>query len=355
MELAWKPDLDEAVRHWEAFWNHEVIDRPCLSVVAPKEGREIPPAPPYMDGADGDFAGAVARWEARAEHLYYAGDAIPHIVLSFGPDQFGAFLGADLERSDESRARTSWAVPFVEDWNDALPIRLDPGARWWAMMLEFMRVAGDASQGKYLAGMLDLHSNLDALASIREPADVATDLLDCPDLVHRAMADVRGIYPKMYEALYEAGRMEGRGSIGWISYYSPKRFAVMQCDFAIMVSPQHFDTFILPALEDEANFLDHSVYHYDGPGALAHLDSVLGIRNLDSIQWVPGAGNKPQHEWTELLLKIQEAGKSVHLAASPDQCKQLHKILDPSLVFYQTSAKSEKEADELVEWFVRNT
>jgi len=355
VELLYKPDFDEARRHWEAFWNHDVIDRPCLSVTAPKEGHDIPPAPPYMDGWGGDYAEAVARWEARAEHIYYAADAVPYLQPSFGPDQFGAFLGAGLERSQHTLNRTSWAVPYVECWRDALPIRLDPDNTWWAGMLDFVRVAGRASEGKYLVGMLDLHSNMDALASIREPQDLCMDLLDCPDLIHDAMADVRAAYAGVYSALFEAGNMAGRGTIGWCAFYSTDRFAMTQCDFAIMVSPELFDRFILPALREECDFLDHSIFHYDGPGALRHLDSVLSIQGLNGIQWVPGAGNRPQSQWPELLRRIQDAGKSLHISASPDEVKHLHGILKPELVFYQTAAVNEREADAIVKWFVDHT
>ena len=355
MELLYKSGFNEAKAHWEAFWNHEIIDRPCLAVTAPKEGHHIPPAPPYMDGWDGDFAEAVARWEAHATHIYYAGDAIPYIEPSFGPDQFGAFLGAELQRSLSAYNATSWAVPYVKDWNDDLPIHLDAENNWWKKMLQFMSVAGKASEGKFLVGMLDLHSNMDALASIREPQDLCMDLMDFPDLIHRAMKEVRALYPFVYQSLYESGNMKGRGSIGWCSFYSPGRFAMMQCDFAIMLSPKIFNEFILPALIEEADYLDHSIYHYDGIGALRHLDSVLSIKNLDGIQWVPGAGNPPQSQWTELLLRIQNAGKSLHISASPDEIKQLHKILKPELVFYDTWARNEKEADELIRWFVNNT
>jgi hypothetical protein len=355
MELRFKPDFDEARRHWEAFWAGTILDRPCLSVIAPREGVAVPPAPPYMDGWDGDYAEAVGRWEARAACMHYGGDAVPYYQPSFGPDQFGAFLGADMERAEATLHATSWAVPFVEDWERSLPLRLDAGHPWWRRMLEFMTVAGAMSEGKYLVGMLDLHSNMDALASIREPQDLCMDLLDRPDLVDRAMAEVRSIYAQVYEALYDAGRMRGRGTIGWCSFYAPDRFAMTQCDFAIMVSPALFDRFILPALREECDYLDHSVYHYDGEGSLRHLDSVLSIAGLDGVQWVPGAGKPPLSGWTELLTRIQAAGKALHIYGSPDEVKYLHGILKPERVFYDTHARNEREADDLVRWFVSHT
>ncbi len=352
MELLYKPDFEEARKHWEAFWNREIIDRPCLAVTAPKEGHEIPPAPPYMDGWDGDFAEAVARWEARAEHTYFAADAIPFFEPSFGPDQFGAFLGADLDRSTESYSRTSWAVPYVENWEESLPIQLDPDNAWWTKMLELMRVAGEASEGKFLVGMLDMHSNLDALASIREPEDLCMDLVDCPDLVHRAMADVRALYSEIHDALREAGNMAERGSIGWISFYSPGRFAVMQCDFAIMVSPEMFDAFILPALEEEAAFLDHSIYHYDGEGALRHLDSVLAIENLDGIQWVPGAGQPAPVEWPGVYRKIRDAGKLIQLWGGLEELNRMVEHLGSSEGIIMLTSAGISEQNE-VESFLK--
>jgi succinate dehydrogenase flavin-adding protein (antitoxin of CptAB toxin-antitoxin module) len=57
------------------------------------------------------------------------------------------------------------------------------------------------------------------------------------------------------------------------------------------------------------HFLDHCVYHYDGKGALGHLDDILAIPDIDVIQWVPGDGNPRSIEWMDLLHKIQAAGK----------------------------------------------
>jgi len=36
MELSLKPNLDEALERWRAFWHQEIIGRPCVAVTAPK-------------------------------------------------------------------------------------------------------------------------------------------------------------------------------------------------------------------------------------------------------------------------------------------------------------------------------
>lgn len=50
--LEFKPDLEQATARWLAFWNKELIDRPCCVITAPKDpAKPMPPAPPYMAGA----------------------------------------------------------------------------------------------------------------------------------------------------------------------------------------------------------------------------------------------------------------------------------------------------------------
>ncbi len=355
MKLAYKPDLEEAKQRWRAFWEHEIIDRPCCVVTAPLDGVEPVPAPAYLAAWDGDYRAVAEQFDAHAATIYWAGEAIPFRDPSFGPEMFGAWLGADLQRAVDSKEDTSWAVPFVDDWEAVLPLEFDPGNVWWQRTLQLMRTLAEVGEGKFLTGMLDLHSNADALASIREPKDLCMDLLLTPDLVHRAMQDVRRLYPLFYEALYEACRGPQRGTIGWIPFYCEGKFAVTQCDFAIMVSPDVFNEFFLPALEEEWAYLDHTIYHYDGPGALVHLDAILANPDLDAIQWVPGAGQKPLIEWMDLLKTIQAAGKALQIYDAPEAIKVYHRELKPELCCYCTSCSSQREADELLKWLEDHT
>ena len=354
MDLAYKPDFEEARQRWDAFWEGEIIGRPCAAIRAPKEG--VPPVdpPPYLDGWDGDFDGALARYEEWAAATYFGGEAIPYMAPSFGPDQFAAFLGAKLERSPDSLS-TTWAVPFVQDWDEVLPFRLDSQNPWWRKMSDFLRQIAQVGEGKFLAGMLDLHGNFDALAAVRGPERLCLDLADQPETVQRAIESARRIFPQVYEGLFEAGNMAKWGSIGWLPFYASGRFLSSQCDFAALVSPKMFDRFILPALEEECSLVDHSVYHLDGPDALPHLDSLLGIERLDGIQWVPGSGNPPLIEWMDLLKTIQNAGKCLHIYCTAEEVKVFHRELKPNRVLYHVSTETEREARDLLKWLEQNT
>ncbi len=354
MSLKYKPDFDRACKYWEAYWNHEIIDRPVVCVRSPKRGVVQANSHPYMAGADGDYKSAMESFDAYASTTYFGGEAIPFFDPSFGPDQFSAFLGARLVFGEGTN--TSWAKPFVEDWKEAsLELDESPGSAF-SKMLELMRCAASHGQGKFLVGMLDLHSNMDCLSAIRGAENLCLDLMDCPDQVEAALNKVRSLYKPVYEKLFEAGNMESTGSIGWTPFYCKGKFATIECDFIYMLGPEHARRFVIPALAEEASFLDHCVFHLDGKEALKHLEDILAIKEIDAIQWVPGAGQPPTYEWMDLLKRIQKAGKGLHLYDwDINAIKRCYKELRPEGLVFEIYVKSQDEAEELLEWFRKNT
>ncbi len=277
MKLAYKPDLEQAKTYWQAYWNREIIDRPCVVVTAPKdparEGVQVPYMAGFRDG--GTYEDALGLFEKRAASTYFGGEAIPFFEISFGPDQFSGFLGAELIMAEDRR--TSWVKPFVTDWRE-IELQLDTREHsLWNQMLEYVRVAKRYSEGKFLISVIDIHSNFDCLGAIRGAEKLCLDVIEQPAEIDRMMAQVRALFAPVYEGIYEAGGMAERGSIGWAPFYCEGRFATIQCDYICLICPEHARRFVIPALEEEASYLDHCVYHLDGPGALPHLDDILAL------------------------------------------------------------------------------
>mgnify|MGYP005852940499 CR=1 FL=1 len=355
MELQYKPDFAVCKEYWAAFWQGEIIDRPLISVTAPKTGFTQPSTQDfYMMGSDGNYQQALEKFEAWAAATYFGGEAIPCFDISFGPDQFSAFLGAELVHSADHH--TSWVKPFVDGWM-GVDLRLDrkPGGIW-SRMCDFHRVAAQYSDGKFLITLPDLHSNMDCLSAIRGPQNLCMDLIDFPDEVTRVLRQVRLVYPEVCETLLSVGDMNRRGTTSWINAYCEGWYNVIQCDFLAMLSPKLARDFVLPALEEEANFWDHTIFHLDGPAALVHLDDILSIPAIDVIQWVPGDGQPRTIEWMDLLHKIQGAGKGLWLYDwTPEEIKTRFKELRPERLWFSVQVGSEREADELMEWLRART
>jgi len=350
-ELSLKPDLDDALVRWQAFWAGEIIDRPCVAVRVPKGGDF--PWPSYRDRC-GDVRAAVEKAAASVENFEYLGEAVPYVSADLGPDQYGAWLGGHIQFSGDS-GNTNWIEPFVDDWRSAMPLRVRWDGEAWQKTVALMEALADAGAGRFLVGMLDLHSNFDALSAMRSPCRLSMDIYDEPGVVREAARQVGDTFVPVFERLETAGKHNERGYIGWIGAYSPTRYAVTQCDYACMLSREMFVEFVLPELRKEWSFLDHTIYHYDGVTALQHLPAVLAEPDVDAIQWVPGAGNRENYLWDDLMLEIQRAGKGLHVAAPPEQVRRLHGVLRPERVFYDTWCDSVAEAESLLDWLRRNT
>lgn len=115
-------------------------------------------------------------------------------------------------------------------------------------------------------------------------------MIDCPEEAKRVLDEIAATYPVIFEDIYEAGDMKERGCIGWPPTYCEGKCAVVCCDYSCLLSPAMGKEFFLPYVEQEAAYLDRSVYHLDGKDALCHLDNLLAIEKLDVFQWVPGDG-----------------------------------------------------------------
>jgi hypothetical protein len=80
-----------------------------------------------------------------------------------------------------------------------------------------------------------------------------------------------------------------------------------------MIGPAMFDEFVKPEIVATCEKLPRTVYHLDGVGQLAHLDSLLDIEPLDGVQWVPGDGKPGSAHWPEVFRKIHAAGKRIQI------------------------------------------
>ncbi len=350
--LAFKPDLEEAARRWDAFYAGQIIDRPLVCVTAPRPGAKFAPRVTYRDKVFGDMDDVIARALANAEAIHWGGEAVPAFIPSFGPDEIAVFCGAELKWSPDS-PDTNWSVPFVEDWEKSLPLRLNQNHPLWRRMIELCRRAADRMAGKMIVGSLDLHTNMDIVAPVRGPQRLCLDLLDQPEMIDRAMADARAIFPTVWNEIAKAARMEESGYCH--AYYSMEGAAILQCDFSCMISPPMFRRWVLPALEEEAAIVKHALYHWDGPGALVHTDDLIASKELHALSYVPGAGHGSHIDYLDLMKRVQAGGKAVQFGGSPDQIKQAHRTLRPEKVYYSTNCKTPQEADELLKWFVANT
>lgn len=361
LNLSTKPDAVEACTRWEHFWHGELYDRPLVQTSVPRQGVPVGEvvdlyALRYYLASQPTWDQQLALIDRWLEQVCFPGDMIPSIAPDFGPDQWAAFYGAELQFGEDSKY-TNWVEPFVDGWKDVLPLEFDSRNPTFQRLLEYAACLARHGEGRYLVAHIDAHSNADALSAMRGPENFMMDLYDCPDLVEKAMHDVRRSYKQILAAIADAGRMNTWGYANK-GMWHPRSFQVVQSDVICMMGSEHMRQFVLPALQEEFTYHEGIYFHLDGPGALRHLDDILSIPGHWILQWQPGDGQKPNWQWLDILQKAQNAGKALHVfgkGLNLEAMKTLHHQLDPARVVYTPDLRSETEAHDLLKWLTLNT
>jgi len=347
MELELKPDFEQARRRWDAFWRSGEQERPILQITVPRPGRKgvQRPYPARPDRDPGPQIEQLLAWAAEYEYL---AEAVPCYTLEFGPEHFATFLGAEMYYHPEPHD-TGWALPFVRDWDDA-PIELKRDSFYWERTLEFIRAFRARCDGSLLVCAPVLSAGLDVLAAIRGPQELLTDLMDRPQKVQRALADVRRVYGEVIPVLAEALGWTERGSANWQSMYCSGRTSIIQCDFSCMIGRGMFREFALPCLEDEASYYDAVTYHLDGPQAAHHLEALCAMPGIDVIQYVPVPSETREH--VESVYEGALAlGKGIIRGADAALARRMWAEHPGRRLVFSLGMGSRREAEELMDSF----
>jgi len=351
--LLYREDMDAVRERLTAWWNGEDLGRPMMQITAPRpEPLEPTPAPPEPEGwvthystADFDYRVSLA---ARAcNGTLFLGEAVPTVSPDLGPGCLSLYLGC----RGIDMPGTVWFERCIERPETAR-FEYDPDNFYWDFTLRLAREQLRLGAGRFLIQFPDLIEGLDTLAAMRGSERLLMDLIERPDWVRDCLRRITDLYFHYYDALYDLLCDEAGGSCFWV--WAPGRLAKLQCDFSAMISPGMFGEFMVPVLEEMCERLSHSLYHWDGPGALGHLDHLLSIEKLDMIQWTAGEGNEPPSDkrWWPCYHRIIDAGKKVFIgvAASADTLRSLRREFGSGFnqFLINMGVSSSDEAEEML-------
>jgi hypothetical protein len=310
--LEFKPDLEKTMQRMDAFWEGSILDRPVVQFYLEKPLEEHIPLPESHHSSaeecwmDAEYQASLTF--ARLSDRYFLGDSLPVAFPNLGPEILAAFYGCPLHFGDYG---TSWTDPVLKDWSEINRIVLDWENPFFMKLAELTDAMLEPGRGKYIVGMPDWHPGGDLAAALRNPQDLATDLIENPEQVKSLLKRLQTDYFKVYDFWYEKLHNADQPITSWLELASNSKYYIPSNDFSGMISTKMYKEFFLQGIIDECCFLDRSIYHLDGPGALRHLDTILEISELDAIQWVPGAGHEGFSRWIAVYQKIQAAGKRI--------------------------------------------
>ena len=337
-----KEDLEEAKERMKSWWDHETTDRPTIAYnipETPNSARALiaSSALNYDLGKNWDGIDSVLdTFENNSDGLVWGGDCIPRYFPNYGPGAMAAVLGV----TPEFKSGTIWfhrktnvkdIVPLLEN------AKLNDNNEWYLRLKRTTEIAAKrGAKHNYCVAMTDLGGILDILVSFLGPQEIIIQMRRNPELIDTCRAIILEKYLKLYDELQNIINKYVDGCDTWLNLWCPKRYYTMQSDFCVMLNQKYFERFVLPDLKEQAEHMDHSIYHLDGPEQIRFLDDILKV--VDGIQWVPGAKpGMPQDgadKWMPLYKKIQKAGKNIHMTILDcPVVPKVYKQLDPKGLF----------------------
>lgn len=349
MSLLYKEDWEETKERYKAWWAGEAIGRCALGVTAPKkDAPEIPepkrPPTPEERWTDLDYMSELSHF--RNARTYFGGEAFPVWDYGYpGHKTLAVFLGCPIKLD----FRTGWREPILTgegiDWRS---LRLDEANGRFQFALRWLERAAKESEGKSIPAVGAFGGCGDTLAAIRGTERLLYDVSDQPDQVRDADQCIMETWCKVYDRFYNIVKDSAEGSTCWFKLWSPGKFYAVQNDFAYMISPKMYRDIFLPTIEKQTAFLDHSIYHVDGVGNFAHVDTLCELPNLNGLQILPGAGKPSPLHYMDVLKKVQTAGKNLHITIGAGEVESALSELSARGLFINTSTKTEEEARALL-------
>ncbi|GAB4305118.1 MAG: hypothetical protein Kow0069_00440 [Promethearchaeota archaeon] len=324
-------DAEEAKLNMDAWWDGELRGRPVHAFSFPRNDvAQVKFDPWHLAKHPDDASGFANLFEAAAACQVYGGELLPNLHVNYGPGVLAAVLGVE----PRFVKKTVW-FDRPTDPTDLLPLleaaRLDSSNEWYARLKRVTEQLARRATGRYQVGVTDLGGVLDVISSFVGPKALIVEMKRRPGLVDAWRAVVLEKWHRLYDELQAIIGQCCDGCNAWLNAWCRRRWYPIQCDFSAMLSPKWFRRFVLPDLEAQAERLDYSVYHLDGPHELPYLDDLLSLPALTGIQWVPGAGqpHAGDPKWFRLYDKVQQAGKNLVISAPPESVPALYDRLDP--------------------------
>lgn len=344
-----KPDYEKSLSRMNAFWECEVLDRPVTIFNLDKPTNEQMPLPTsHHISSEERWLDTQYQVELAVAYLhnqYFLGDTMPVTFPNLGPEILSAIYGCQIHFGDYG---TSWTDPILDDWSQVDKIKFDWNSPYLKKLIEMTDALLEAGKDTFITGMTDWHPGGDCIAAFRDPQNLAIDMLTEKEQIIKLIDRISKDYFTIYDYFYGKLRLAGLPITAWLPLVSDSKYYIPSNDFSIMISKKMYDDVFLPGIIEECRFYDRSIYHLDGPGALRHLDSILGIQELNALQFVPGAGNEGFSRWVPVYQKAQSLHKGIQVFCNLDELPLVMETLNPKGLFLQIFGMPDRETAENV-------
>ncbi len=349
-DFTYKPDWVKAQMRWDAFWELEPTDRPCLNIRVPRtDGREVI-LPELRSSEDRWFNPeyVLAQSLKYLEGNYLCGEMPPAAPYFMAGTAMGC--GNNLEFHEGGIS----ICPSMDSMDQPLGWHPGPDDPWRLKVEIVCRRLLDKAAGRFIVPCPAQFEHIDLLNMLRGNSEMLLDMATEPGQCIARLHEMR--MPSYENSIYIQRMLDSRqgdvGYLSWTNIWGRKFFKCVQADAAAMISPEMFDNFVLPELNWQGEHFGR--LHYHTCGYKQHLVSCLSCPYIRVIQYSPNPKeppNGPAH--LDFYRRVQQSGKCLDIDAGPENVEFLIRHLRPEGLAISTSAGSNAEAGELTANAVR--
>ena len=262
MIIKYKENFEETKKRMDAFWNKEYIDRCCLAIKLWRNNPEklvLPKEHYTVEESRTDVDYVFRRFEHSLKYTDHLCEALPSLMPGFGVAATSCYFGSKLIHAPD----TIWFEPVIHE-PDISKLVYDESA--FETHKKFTAELAGRAKNLFMVGNNDNCGVIDALVNLRGNANLLLDMIENPEFVEAARDKITEVWKKTQRGFYDISKdtNDGGSSHGWMNTWSRGIHGQLQCDFCVMISPAHFERFVLPELEECTKFYDNSTYHFDG-------------------------------------------------------------------------------------------
>lgn len=351
----------EIKQRFTAWWNCDKTDRPLIRLISKKNNYDSSKLINLNQYVKSDYdihlnpnyrTGLVRN--QLVTHNFHA-EAFPYADINLGPGSMASYLISEPGFS----ADTVWYnEACVDGISGLINIGYDKSTHWWQDHLNAVEKAVKLSAGDFYIGIPDIQENLDILSAIRGAQNLCYDLIDEPETVRKIQSIIDRDFYKYFEIMYNAVKdKNGDCAYTAFSIWGKGKTSKIQCDFSALISCEIYDSFVLPSLKKQCDYFDNTLYHLDGKDAIRHLKSILSLKNLDALQWTPGAGQNDggSEQWFNIYDAVKDAGKALWISiydGTPDEwifkAKRIVKRYGADGIYFLFDETDEQSADKIL-------
>jgi hypothetical protein len=342
--MLYKPNIDEVVRRYDAFWQRQLYDRPPLRVRYPLPGQTDEDWPRASQTPQTYFP----YWEnVCRQRQGFLDDDCAAAAVDMGPGFMGGVMGCEVHFEHG----TSWSAHGLTNWAGLEALKrtaFDNSNVWLARLEEMIRTFAAQGREKCAVGLAMLTGPGDIMTALRGPTEICVDFYEAPEQLAElarictdAWIAVQRFQMDLIEPL-QGGYCDNYG------IWTPGRSTYFANDISVLISPETYRQHLFSYDCEIAASLATPWMHVHSGGAYL-IPEFLRMPSLVGIQVVNDHPAGPSLQQIAPLLQQVQRHHCLLLRKYPmDELEQVLPTLSPEGLYIDTQADSLAEAERIL-------